>query len=259
MLNPAKKAEKFALIVRYITDFRGFTKIYGLLKERRKKLLIDLRVEGKKTLVIGGGTLSERKVKSLMRHQADVTIISETFTQALRDLGNQGKVTLVEQRLGKESMQLRTHIRDSKLVFAATNDRPLNQLVSKLARESRVLVCAVDMPEICDFYSPAVFQRGSIRVGICTDGKSPIISKVLKERLSAEVTEIDSLNVEVQHHARELAKKKINNSTVRRDTLYQILNDSEINGKLESGKLEEAKTVAETLIEAVSQTQSSDD
>ena len=225
----------------------------------RIKLLIDLRVEGKKTLVIGGGTLGERKVKSLMRHQAEVTIISESFTQALRDLGAQGKVTLVEQRLGNEATQLRNHIRDSMLVFAATNDPDLNQQVSKVARESRVIVCAVDMPEICDFYSPAVFQRGSIRVGICTDGKSPIISKVLKERLSAEVTEIDSLSLEVQHHARELAKGKINDSTVRRDTLYQILNDSEINGKLESGKLEEAKTVAETLIQAASQTQSSDD
>ena len=206
-------------------------------------MLIDLRVERKKTLVIGGGTLGERKVKSLMRHQAEVTIISESFTQALRDLGAQGKVTLVEQRLGNEATQLRNHIRDSMLVFAATNDPDLNQQVSKVARESRVIV----------------FQRGSIRVGICTDGKSPIISKVLKERLSAEVTEIDSLSLEVQHHARELAKGKINDSTVRRDTLYQILNDSEINGKLESGKLEEAKTVAETLIQAASQTQSSDD
>ena len=222
-------------------------------------MLIDLRVEGKKTLVIGGGTLGERKVKSLINHNADVTIISETFTQALTDLGNQGKVTLVEQRLGNEATQLRTHIRDSMLVFAATNDPDLNQLVSKLARESRIIVCAVDMPEICDFYSPAVFQKGSIRVGICTDGKSPIISKVLKERLTAQVTEIDSLSLEVQYHARELAKKKINDSSVRRDTLYQIFNDSEINEKLESGKLGEAKTVAERLIEAVSLTQSIDD
>jgi siroheme synthase-like protein len=221
-------------------------------------LLIDLRVERKETLVIGGGTLSERKVKSLMRHQAKVTIISETFTPTLRNLGTQGKVTLVEERLGKESTLLRTHIRDSKLVFAATNDPDINHLVSKLAREARVLVCAVDMPEICDFYSPAVFQRGSIRVGICTDGKSPIISKVLKERLSAEVTEIDSLNVEVQHHARELAKKKIKDSAVRRNTLYQIFNDPDIQRKLESGKLGEAKTVAEILIETASQTQSSD-
>ena len=222
-------------------------------------MLIDLRVEGKKTTVIGGGILGERKVKSLMRQQAEVTIISESFTQDLRDLGAQGKVTLVEHILGNDTTQLSNQNRDSILVFAATNDPDLNQQVSKLARESKVLVCVIDMPEICDFYSPAVFQKGSIRVGICTDGRSPIISKVLKERLSAEVTEIDSLSLEVQYHARELAKKKINDSTVRRDTLYQILHDSEINGKLESGKLEEAKTIAETLIETVSQTQSSDD
>ena len=115
------------------------------------------------------------------------------------------------------------------------------------------------MPEICDFYSPAVFQKGSIRVGICTDGKSPIVSKVLKERLSAEVTEMDSLNLEVQHHARELVKKKINESAARRETLYRIFNDPEINTKLESGKLGEAKTAAEEIIEAASQVQSSND
>jgi siroheme synthase-like protein len=135
----------------------------------------------------------------------------------------------------------------------------LNKLVSKLARESRVLVCAVDMPEICDFYSPAVFQRGSIRVGICTDGKSPIVSKVLKERLSSQVTELDNLNLEVQHHARELAKKMINDSAVRRDTLYRIFNDQEINAKLESGNLGEAKTAAEAIIEEASQIQSSEE
>ncbi len=222
-------------------------------------MLIDLRVDGSRTLVIGGGTLGERKVKSLLRNQADVTVISETFTPALKELGTQGKVTLVGQRLGNATTQLRAHIRDSKLVFAATNDRTLNQLVSKLARESRVLVCAVDMPEICDFYSPAVFQRGSIRVGICTDGKSPIVSKVLKKRLSSQVTEMDSLNLEVQHHARELAKKMINDSSARRDTLYRIFNDPGIHAKLESGKLGEAKAAAEEIIEEASQIQSSND
>jgi siroheme synthase-like protein len=222
-------------------------------------LLIDLRVDGSSTLVIGGGTLGERKVKSLLLHQAGVTVISETFTPALTDLGNQGKITLIESRLENATTQLRTQIRDSKLVFAATNDRTLNQLVSKLAMESRVLVCAVDMPEICDFYSPAVFQRGSIRVGICTDGKSPIVSKVLKERLSSQVTELDNLNLEVQHHARELAKKRINDSAVRRDTLYRIFNDQDINAKLESGKLGEAKTAAEALIEEANQIQSSEE
>ena len=71
--------------------------------------------------------------------------------------------------------------------------------------------------------------------------------------------QIDSLNLEVQHHARELAKKKINDSAVRRDTLYQIFNDSDIQTKLESGKLGEAKTAAETLIEEASQIQSIED
>jgi siroheme synthase-like protein len=212
-------------------------------------LLIDLRVEGKKTLVIGGGTIGEQKVKSLIQHDAEVTVISETFTQGLKNLEIQGKISLVKQSLGTEIGTLRTQIRDSVLVFSATDDPEINQMVSRLARESRVLVCAVDMPEICDFYSPAMFQEGSIRVGICTDGKSPIMSKVLKERLSAQVNERDSLNVELQSHSRELAKKMINNSSLRRETLYEILNDEGIQGMLKSGNLGDAKTVAEKIIE----------
>ena len=222
-------------------------------------MLIDLRVEGNKTIVIGGGPLGERKVRTLIHHGSNVTVISETFTQALSDLENQGKISLVKERIGLENTQLRALIEDSMLVFAATNDPELNQLVSRLARKSKVLVCAVDMPDICDFYSPAVFQKGSIRVGICTDGKSPIMSKVLKQRLLDQVTEIDSLNVELQSYARELAKKKISDSSVRRDTLYKILNNPVIQGLLESGKLEESKTAAESLIMAASQDQSNND
>ena len=222
-------------------------------------MLIDLRVEGNKTLVIGGGTIGEHKVKPLVHHGSDVTVISETFTQSLIELGKQGKINLVKERIGPENAKLRTLMEDSMLVFAATDDPELNQLVSKMARESKVLVCAVDMPGLCDFYSPAVFQTGSIRVGICTDGKSPIMSKILKQRLSDQVTGIDSLNVELQSHSRERAKKKISERSVRRDTLYKILNDSEIQTMLESGKLDESKIMAERLIEEASQDQSNHD
>jgi precorrin-2 dehydrogenase/sirohydrochlorin ferrochelatase len=222
-------------------------------------LLIDLRVEDKAALVIGGGKLGERKVRSLLDHNALVTVISETLTPALKTLAEEGKITFIEANLEKNKSLLDTSVSKAFLVYAATNNRNLNREISEKARENKVLVCAVDMPEICDFYSPAVFHRGSIRVGICTDGKSPIMSKVLKERLSAEITEIDSLNVELQSYSRELAKKKINDSAVRRDTLYEILNDSDIHRILESGRLEEAKTAAQRLIKAASQKQSCDD
>lgn len=211
-------------------------------------MLIDLRVEGKNALVVGGGTLGERKAKSLIHHKANVTVISESFTPGLETLEKQGKITLIEQRLG-DAIQLKASVKDSALVFAATNDPELNTQMSRLARDAGVLVCAVDMPEICDFYSPAVFQKGSIRVGICTDGKSPIMSKVLKERLAESVTEADSLNVELQSYARGLAKKQINEGAQRRNALYRIHEDPDIQKNIRSGNLDEAKTAAASVIE----------
>jgi len=165
-------------------------------------MLIDIQIDNRKVLVIGGGRLAERKVKNLLPFDPIITVISKTFTPFLQTLQSQGKIHLIEgdPLLNAELFGELTGV---SLVYAATNNRELNNLVSIKARENKILVCAIDMPDICDFYTPATFEKGSIRVGICTDGKSPLMSKVLKKRLNDVLTDEDALQVELQHYARE--------------------------------------------------------
>ncbi|MCW4048122.1 MAG: bifunctional precorrin-2 dehydrogenase/sirohydrochlorin ferrochelatase [Candidatus Bathyarchaeota archaeon] len=214
-------------------------------------MLIDLRIEGKKVLVIGGGVLGERKITSLLEHSPDVTLISKTFTSTLQTLGKEGKITLIEGDVETKPSLLTSNIPKADLVFAATNDSSLNETVSKISRDYNVLVCAVDMPSICDFYSPATFRKGSIRVGVCTDGKSPLMSRVLRQRLENAVTEMDVLMVELQSHTRTIVKDHISDGSQRRETLYKIYNDPVIRQLLSDGNLEEGKVNAVKLIEEI--------
>lgn len=109
----------------------------------------------------------------------------------------------------------------------------------------------MDMPALSDFYFPAVACMGSIRVGICTDGKSPLMSRLLRERIERVLTKEDSLQVELQHYVRGLAKERVHESELRREILYEIAGDPEIKRLLLEDKLEEAKKLARKTVERV--------
>jgi siroheme synthase (precorrin-2 oxidase/ferrochelatase) len=106
------------------------------------------------------------------------------------------------------------------------------------------------MPAESDFYFPAVAQKGSIRVGVCTDGKSPLMSKLIKEKIQASLTDEDALGVDLQAYARSIAKTRIPGSGNRREALYKVARDPEIQRSLATGDLQGAKLRAGELLEA---------
>ena len=49
------------------------------------------------------------------------------------------------------------------------------------ARAAGVLVNVEDEPELCDFYMPAVIQRGDLLISVSTSGKSPGLAKLIRQ------------------------------------------------------------------------------
>ena len=214
-------------------------------------MLIDLRLEGKLAVVFGGGSTAERKVEALLEHGSRVKVVSRDFTQRLQHLGSGGAVELVEADLDESAPEIKENLSEAVVVISATDSPEINTSVSRAAREAGALVCAVDMPAVSDFYFPAVVRRGSIRVGICTDGRSPLMSRLLKEKVVATVTDEDALNVELQSHARELAKELIHDVGVRREVLYRIARDPGVQALVSEGRLDEAKKIAGEMVRSV--------
>ena len=208
-------------------------------------MLIEMKIANKQVIVVGGGKVGERKVQALLREGAKVTVASKDFTDYLSNLGKSNTINL--QKIKKNSEIIRK-LTDFDIIIAATDDEEMNIELSKQARKSRIPICVVDHPDLCDFYFPATTDFGNLKIAVSTSGKSPAMANVLRERLEKSVTKEDILHVELQDYARKILKSKIDSSSQRKKILYEIMADSQISALIEEGKMEEAKKIAEEII-----------
>ena len=157
-----------------------------------------LKLEGKQCLVFGGGKVALRKIKALLRRGALVTCVSRDFCKPLKKLvgaplvgarkraGTQrpeGGETPPLQLKRIKNGRINIAINGAKLVIAATSDRKFNARAAQVCRRKKVLINVVDNPELCDFYVPAVVERGPLQIAISTGGTSPLFAKRLREEL----------------------------------------------------------------------------
>ena len=150
-----------------------------------------LNLKGQKCLVFGGGEVALRKIKALLKRGANVTCVSREFSKELKRLAGAGLVParLRTPRRGAPLLKLKySHgnyisLNGARLVIAATSERDFNARVAKACRRKKIWVNVVDEPELCDFYVPAVVERGPLQIAISTAGASPLFAKRLREEL----------------------------------------------------------------------------
>ncbi|MFQ6075811.1 MAG: bifunctional precorrin-2 dehydrogenase/sirohydrochlorin ferrochelatase [Candidatus Bathyarchaeia archaeon] len=213
-------------------------------------MLIDLNLAGRTVLVVGGGSVGERKAVKFTESCSKVLVVSEDFTEGLEEMGRGGLTTLIRADIVNESLLVGRLISNSSLVVAATDDHELNESIIKEARKQGTPACAVDNPSISDFTMPATATVGDIRIAVSTGGKSPAMAKVLLGRMSGALKEDDCLMVRIMGCARRLVKDRIHDGTSRRAVLYRIMGDDEIKRLLRSGTFEEARARAERIVES---------
>ncbi len=141
-------------------------------------ILLDL--EGKKALVVGGGPVARRKVEGLLEFGASIGIVAKDLASELKSLVDSGTIRLLGDEFEDRNLD------DVCLVIAATDDRELNHQIAEAARKRGLLVNAVDQPSDCNFIVPSVLKRGELLIAISTSGKSPALSKKIREELEGQ-------------------------------------------------------------------------
>ncbi len=165
---------------------------------------IYLELRGRRCLVIGGGTIAERKVHGLLAAEATVTVISPQITALLADWSQHGAIQYVP-RPYQEGDLCGYH-----LVFVATDDGTVNTAVAREGRRREIWVNAADDPAYCDFILPAVVQRGALSVAVATGGTSPALTRAIREELQEYFTEDYSLLAAIAAEVRlQLRAKKL--------------------------------------------------
>ena len=132
-------------------------------------------------IVIGGGSISVRKVSSLIEAGAHPVVISPEADQAIREFARIEKVQLLERPYQSGDLE------GAFLVISATDDPEVNRQVWQEARQAGCLINVVDDPRHSNFILPAVVRRDEVTVAISTGGGSPALARRMREQLQAEV------------------------------------------------------------------------
>ncbi len=133
-------------------------------------VFLDLR--NRHCIVIGGGKVAERKIRSLIEAEATVTVISPDITEEIEGLCRSGRIRHISRSYQKGDLK------DAFLVIAATSDKDVNREIFEEASGKPLNV--VDMPDLCTFIVPSVIRRGNLTVAISTSGVSPALSRSLR-------------------------------------------------------------------------------
>ncbi|BEU88458.1 bifunctional precorrin-2 dehydrogenase/sirohydrochlorin ferrochelatase [Selenomonas sp. TAMA-11512] len=197
---------------------------------------INLNLDGRPCLVIGGGTVAERKVKKLLEEGARVTVMSPHLTDELIKLREEGEIYWQNTYWNEGAF-----FRDTfTLVFCATNDASLNARAAKQARGKGSLVNVVSDVSLCDFVVPARVTRGDLLMTVSTGGSSPAFARVLKERIDEEYGDVYGAWLDRLQVIRAEVKEK-KGSAEDRNRFWRTALSEHVLELVENGSLEEAE------------------
>lgn len=135
---------------------------------------VFLNLREQTVLLVGAGTVAERKARMLLQASARVKVVARTLNSQFLTWQTEGKIEHLGQEYQTQNLQ------GVRLVFAASSDRALNARVFADAERVGILVNVVDDPAHCRFLSPAVIDRSPVQVAISTGGSSPLLARVIR-------------------------------------------------------------------------------
>jgi precorrin-2 dehydrogenase / sirohydrochlorin ferrochelatase len=139
-----------------------------------------LKLEGRQCLVIGAGKVGEPKIGGLLETGARIRVVASAASPAVREWARAGKIELELRAFSPEDLV------GAFLAIVATNSRSLNERVYHEAQRRGVLCNVVDVPDLCDFFYPAVVRRGDLQIAVSTSGQSPSLAQKIRQQLEKQ-------------------------------------------------------------------------
>lgn len=214
-------------------------------------LLVDLNLYNKKVIVIGGGTEGTRKVRGLVGQNSKIIVLSPRLNRYLKDLESRGEIITTVSKV--RDVNVLDNYEGVFLVIAATDDKELNRRLVKKGRSMGAFVYAVDDPAVSDFsYASIINIEDVMQVAVSTSGRSPIMARRIRIRaervLRRLIKKTDIEMAKLQEFARNAARSKIDTVTERKEFLYSVEGNNDIQMMLKENKIEEARVATLNLL-----------
>ena len=196
---------------------------------------VNLILQGKRCLVVGGGPVAARKAAGLLACGAEVDVIAASVGAEVAALGLN-----VVQRVYRPG-----DLKGYRLVIAATNDRAVNRAIFDEAEAMGTWVNSADDPASCTFTLPSVIRQGPVMVTVSTGGRSPALATWLKGRIEDRLGPEYQVLVDLLSAARE-DMRAAGRSTEQAD--WQSVLDSDMLELIKAGQVSVARERLQTWL-----------
>ena len=176
---------------------------------------LNLDVEEKSCVIVGGGEVALRKIQGLLAAGAVVKVIAPEVSAGVEELFQRGEISLMRENFSEELLG------DEVILIAATNNPEVNRQVSEVARSKKILVNVVDGGG--NFNVPSTIRRGELLLTISTGANSPAFAKFVREMLELELGENFGAGLEIISAWRLKVKKILPNPQARKIFWRKIL------------------------------------
>jgi precorrin-2 dehydrogenase/sirohydrochlorin ferrochelatase/precorrin-6A/cobalt-precorrin-6A reductase len=138
-------------------------KMFGIKEKSCSHFPLFIDIINKKIVVVGGGNVATRRIETVLKFGAYVTVIAPQTSEKLNVLHEQGEISIVKREYRKSDLQ------NAYMVIIATDRSEINETAVKDARELKILLNTADKKEESDFFFPAVFSDEYIIGGLISN------------------------------------------------------------------------------------------
>lgn len=170
-------------------------------------LTLNIDIQDRAALVVGGGAVALRKVKTLLGSGACVRVVAPSLGEELDTLQRSGAVTV--RRAPYASADL-----DGVFLVVAASDNPeVNAQVARDARERGILVAVASAPRLGTCTFPAILRRGELEIAVSSGGRCPAFSVRVRDLIAGVIGEEYATALEQLAREREKLLTERNGST----------------------------------------------
>ena len=196
---------------------------------------IFLNIQGKKCVVVGGGTVALRKVKMLLDCGADVTVVSPKPHLGMAKLSEKKAIRLIHRNYkGRDLM-------GATLAVASTDVREINRTVAHEAKKSGILVNVVDDSRLSSFILPSFFRRGNLTIVVSSAGTSPALARKIRTNLEKSLGKGYATLLSLISEVRSALKER--GCAVDGEAWQEALDLESLIRLIQKGQREKAKTL----------------
>ncbi len=174
-----------------------------------------LKVQGRRAVVVGGGSVALRRARSLADAGAEVGVVAPEAEEGLLAVA-----TRAERRPYRDG-----DLAGAFLAVAATDRPEVNEAVAREAGARGVLVNRADMPEAGDLVIPAHTRDGPITVAVHSGGGGPRAAATLRDEMLERMDRGWIPLIETVRPYRERVKRRVTDPGARRHLLKRLGGD----------------------------------